>query len=97
MRRSLFDPSPYLCAPEERQADEAVDLQAPSGFLERQGAAVIFAFIRIEDGALGITVPPAPHAAQDSNSDDRLITKLEERMTQRTQRETIFTIRWKVE
>jgi hypothetical protein len=28
---------------------------------------------------------------------DRLITKLEERMTQRTQRETIFTIRWKVE
>jgi hypothetical protein len=28
---------------------------------------------------------------------DRLITKLEERMTQKTQRETIFTIRWKVE
>ena len=28
---------------------------------------------------------------------DRLITKLEERMTQRTQRETIFTIRWRVE
>jgi hypothetical protein len=28
---------------------------------------------------------------------DRLITKLEERMTQRTQRETIFTIRWMVE
>ena len=28
---------------------------------------------------------------------DRLITKLEERMTQKTQREMIFTIRWKVE
>jgi hypothetical protein len=28
---------------------------------------------------------------------DRLITKLETRMTQKTQRETIFTIRWKVE
>ena len=28
---------------------------------------------------------------------DRLITKLEERMTQKTQRETIFTVRWKVE
>jgi hypothetical protein len=28
---------------------------------------------------------------------DRLIAKLEERMTQRTQRETIFTIRWMVE
>jgi len=26
---------------------------------------------------------------------DRLITKLETRMTQKTQRETIFTIRWK--